>query len=116
MNVAAFSAAMVAISHTLNEMAELNILEVETQLKNIQVTLCEKMIAVLKDDTKDKTKLTMSEEKLLMQDVKLSEQKTYHIVPQYITTIKAVRERTYLGLREAKEMVDKWLLAHKIYK
>ena len=116
MNVAAFAAAMVTISNTISDVADLNILEVETQLKNIQVTLCEKMIAVLKDDAKDKTKLSMSEEKLLMDGVKLSEQKTYHLVPQYIQTIKAVRERTYLGLREAKEMVDKWLLAHKIYK
>ncbi len=119
MNMAAFAATMVAISNARNEISRMvtKLPGVDDKLKNVQVSLCEELIKDL-NGSNDITQLNESEKVLLLKNaIKRSSgyngygSAPYWEVPNKIATIKAVRERTNLGLAEAKTLVENHMRA-----
>lgn len=115
MNMAAFAATMVALSNARLEISRActKMPGVDDKLKNIQLDLCQALIKELNGGN-DCTQLTEGE-KVLLQHNSVKRANGYGApfweVPNKIAAIKAVRERTALGLLEAKTLVENYMRA-----
>lgn len=86
-----------------NKLKEHNELERSNELKQIQIGMLHDAITDLQNDGNDKTQLNRTEKDLVVANA------TWENIPNKITVIRQLRERTGLGLLEAKLMVEKFL-------
>lgn len=114
MNMPAFAAAMVALSNARKEAATVgNIygLNVDAKLMEMQVTLCEELIKELRGSAVGNKELTEGEKTLVKSGSYKNNgyNNTSWHVPNKVLAIKNVRERTALGLLEAKNLVEAYM-------
>lgn len=91
-----------------NKLKQHNETERANELKQIQIGMLHDHITDLQNDGNPKGALNRQEQELLLEKAERGHGKQ----PNYIGTIKRLRERTGLGLGEAKGIVDNYLTEH----